>query len=367
MTDLIAQLELPAGGVTVPDVIGQPEADATAAITGAGLVAATSEAPSDVVPVGVVISQDPSPGTSVQEGSTVAIVVSTGPETPATIPVPDVAGQPAADAQAALEAEGFTVTTTEAPSAEVEAGLVIETNPAAGTEVAPGSEVTMVVSSGAEDVVVPDLTGMSIDDATKAAEDVGLTVSFVEDETNPDPDGVVIGQEPAPGTTAPSGSEVVAQLSPDLGEPWAIVTLDPNRLMTITGVGMLPGSTVELSVVDTDKKASVAVQENGSWFATFDLSDVDNDTEFIRVTGVAADTSEYSATFKIPAAGESTDQPTEAAPSDESSGIPVWGWVLIGLAAVAIVLLIVRMVGGSGDGDSSDAAADDQGASKDDA
>ncbi len=358
MTDLLAQIEPPAGGVTVPDVVGQPEADANATITGAGLVAATTEAADETVPAGNVISQDPAAGATADADSTVNIVVSTGPDAPATVPVPDVAGQQAADAQVALEAEGFTVVTTEQPSMDVEAGLVIETNPAAGTEVAPGTEVMIIVSSGAEDVVVPDFTGMSTEDATTAAEDAGLMITFVEDANNPDPEGVVISQEPAAGATVAGETEVVARLSPDLGEPWSIITLDPDRLLTITGVGLLPGSTVELSVLDTDKTASVAVQDNGSWIATFDLSDVDNDTAFVLVEGTAADTSEYSATFKIPAAGESTDQPTNEAPVAESSGFPVWGWVLIGLSVAAIILLIVRMVGGGSSGDEGASGSD---------
>jgi hypothetical protein len=148
----------------------------------------------------------------------------------------------------------------------------------------------------------------------------------------------------------------VAQLSPDLGEPWAIVILDQNRLMTVTGIGMLPGSTVKLSVIDTDLTESVAVQDDGSWSVKFDLSDVDNDTEFLLVEGTAADTSDYSATFKIPAAGQSTEVPTEEV-AEESSGFPIWGWILIAIALIAIVLIIVRMVQGGGDDTTTDDSA----------
>lgn len=345
MTDLIAALAPGGDEVAVPDVVGQTEADATSAITGAGLAAGTSEAADETVPAGSVISQDPAADTTVAVGSTVNIVVSTGPDAPATIPIPDVAGLPEGDAQKALEDTGFVTTSTQQPSANIEIGLVISTNPAAGTEVAPGTSVEMLVSSGPDDVVVPDFVGMTIDEATAAAEAAGLTITFQEDDDNPDPDGVVISQDPAAGTTVEGGSEVVAQLSPDLGEPWAIVTLDTNRQMTVTGVGMLPGSTVSLSVVDTDLTESVAVQDDGSWSASFDLSDVDNDTEFLNVKGTAADTSDYEATFKIPAAGESTDEPTDEVV--EESGFPVWAWIVIALALLAIVLLIIRMVTGS--------------------
>jgi len=346
MTGLIESLA-PGGEVAVPDVVGQTEADAASVITGAGLVSGTSEAADETVPAGSVISQDPAAGTMVAAGSTVNIVVSTGPDAPATVPVPDVAGLPEGDAQKALEDAGFVTTSTQQPSADVEIGLVISTNPAAGTEVAADTSVEMIVSSGPGDVLVPDFVGMSIEEASATAESAGLTITFKEDPDNPDPEGVVIGQDPTAGSTVEGGSEVVAQLSPDLGEPWAISTLDPDLLMTVTGVGMLPGSTVKLSIVDTDLNQSVAVQDDGTWSVQFDLSEVDNDTEFMLVEGTAADTSPWEATFKIPAAGESTDEPTDVVV--EESGFPVWGWVLIGLALIAIVLLIVRMVTGGSD------------------
>jgi hypothetical protein len=356
MKQLRADLGL--GDVTVPDVVGQTEADATAAITGLGLVAAPSEAPDAAVPVGSVISQDPTAGTAVAAGSSVNIVVSTGAS---TVPVPDVVGQPEGDAQAALEGEGFVVTSMEQSSADVEIGLVISTNPTAGTEVAPGTTVEMVVSSGPGEVVVPDIIGMDTDEATAAIEAAGLTISVVEDPNNPDPDGVVIKQDPSAGTTVEGGSEVVAQLSPDLGEPWAIVHLDPNRLMTVAGIGMLPGSTVNLSIIDTDLTESVAVQDDGSWNAKFDLSDVENDTEFLLVKGTAADTTDYEATFKIPAAGQSTEAPAEET-ATEDSGFPVWGWILLGVAVIALVLLIVRMVqGNKADEGGTDAGGTDAG------
>ncbi|MFV9673419.1 MAG: PASTA domain-containing protein, partial [Acidimicrobiia bacterium] len=65
--------------VTVPGVEGKTEAEANSAITGAGLVSAKTEVNSDTVAAGTVISQTPSAGTTVDKGSTVDVVVSTGP------------------------------------------------------------------------------------------------------------------------------------------------------------------------------------------------------------------------------------------------------------------------------------------------
>jgi beta-lactam-binding protein with PASTA domain len=347
MTALIAALTPAPGGVAVPDVVGMTEADANAAITGVGLVAAKTEASDDTVPAGSVVSQDPASGTEVADGSTVNIVVSTGPDAPTTVPVPDVTGKSAADAQAELEAAGFTVVTEEQSSMDVEAGLVIETNPSAGTEVAAGTEVKMVVSSGAGDVVVPDLTGMTIEEGTAAAEGAGLTITFAEDADDPDPEGVVVSQEPLGGTTVEAGSEVVAQLSPAVDDAWVILTLSPERVLTVSGINFQAGSTVDLLVLETDKDAKATVQDDGSWAATADLSDVQNEAELLLVTGTAADGSDYEATFKIPAAGESSDEPTDAVPAEEeSSDTPVWVWIVLGLLVIAIIALGVKMFGG---------------------
>jgi beta-lactam-binding protein with PASTA domain len=339
----------PPSDVTVPNVLDTAEADATVAIEGAGLVVGnTTATPDDTIVAGNVISQTPAAGDTVAAGSAVDIVVSTGPDTPATVPVPDVAGKSAADAQAELEAAGFTVTTEEQGSETVEAGLVIETNPSAGTEVAPGTEVKIIVSTGIGDIVVPDFTGMTIDEATAAAEVAGLTITFVEDADDPDPEGIVVSQEPVGGTTVEAGTEVVAQLSPAIDDAWVILTLSPERVLTASGINFEPGSTVDLIVLETDKDAKATVQDDGSWAATADLSDVQNEAELLLVTGTAADGSDYEATFKIPAAGESTDEPTEevAPVEEESSGVSVWVWILLGLVVVAIVLLGIKMFGG---------------------
>lgn len=357
MTDLIAAISPPAPGeVPVPDVTGQSAADAQATLEAAGFAVASEDQSSEDVAAGLVIATNPAAGTSVAPGSTVTMIVSTGPEAPATVPVPDVTGQSAADAQATLEAAGFAVTTSEQSSEDVEEGLVIETNPTAGTEVAPGTTVNMTVSTGLGDVVVPEFIGMTVPEATEAAKDAGLTISFVEDPDDPDPDGIVVDQDPEAGAEVPPETEVVAQLSPAVGEAWAIVTVDPDRLMTVTGINFQSGSTTELSVVGTNLSATADVGDDGVWVATFDLSGVQNEAETLLVVGTAADGSVYDATFTIPAAGESTDVPVE----EESTGFPWWGWLLIIVALAALAVLIWWFVAGRNQSSSGDGAAAEQ-------
>jgi len=340
MTDLIAAIAPPAPDtVPVPDVAGLPAADGQSAIEAVGLVAATEEQPSTDVEAGLIVETSPVAGTEVDLGSTVTMIVSTGPS---TIPIPDVVGQTAVDAQAALEGEGFVVTITEQASDDIEEGLVMSTNPVAGTEVAPGTTVDMAVSTGPEDVEVPEFIGLSIDEATALAEEVGLTITFVEDPNAPDADGIVVDQTPEPGEMAEFGSEVVAQLSPLIREPYVVVNVDTNRLMTTTGINFLPGSTTDLRVIETGLTAALLVDDDGVWWRSFALGDRQTEVETLLVEGTAADGSEYSAEFLIPPAGGSTDEAAE--PAD--SGFPWWGWVLIGLGVVAIAALIWWLVAG---------------------
>ena len=133
--------------VQVPNVVGATQAAATTTITGAGLtVGSVAMQASNTVAAGSVISQSPTAGTMVANGSAVNLTVSSGP---GTVAVPDVVGHTQADATTAITAAGLIVgTVTQASSASVAKGSVISSAPAAGTQVAPGSSVDLTVSSG---------------------------------------------------------------------------------------------------------------------------------------------------------------------------------------------------------------------------
>ncbi len=134
-----------AGQVKVPPVVGLTQDAANAQLTAAGFTVRAIPQTSATVPTGQVISQSPAAGNMADHGSEVDISVSSGP---ATVKVPDVSGESAAAASANLTRAGFTVTTIQQSSTSTGAGLVIGTNPAAGIEVAPGTKVTIIVSSG---------------------------------------------------------------------------------------------------------------------------------------------------------------------------------------------------------------------------
>ena len=78
--------------VAVPDVVGSSQAGAETQLTGAGFTVVVSQAESDSVPAGSVVSQDPQAGVMATQGSTVRIVVSTG--TPTPTPTPSTSSSP---------------------------------------------------------------------------------------------------------------------------------------------------------------------------------------------------------------------------------------------------------------------------------
>lgn len=193
--------------VTVPDVVGQTQAQAQATLTAANLDLGTiTQAFSDTVPAGQVISQNPAAGTQVNSGSDVAVVISRGP----AISVPSVVGQTQAEAGTTLTAAGLVLgTVTEAFSNTVPFGQVISQNPTAGTDVAAGTAVSVVLSKGPESVGVPNVVGQTLTNAQAAILAAHLTVGTVTNEySDTIPANEVISQDPAGGGTALFGSAV---------------------------------------------------------------------------------------------------------------------------------------------------------------
>jgi beta-lactam-binding protein with PASTA domain len=132
------------GTVSVPALVGLSQAQATEALTSAGLESRVVDAPSATVDEGDVIGQDPAAGLQIDVGSTVALTVSTGP---APVTVPDVTGQTLAQATLALQQAGLVVgSVQQRDDASVPAGEVIGQSPGAGGDVTPGSDVDLTVS-----------------------------------------------------------------------------------------------------------------------------------------------------------------------------------------------------------------------------
>ncbi len=191
--------------VPVPDVVRNTSAVASARLQNAGFAVDIQMARSEDVPEDRVFRQDPNPGERVREGSTVTILVSSGPgdET-----IPPVEGLTRRSATRRLERAGFKVDLRRETSATVPEDRVIESSPEERSRLQKGRTVVLVVSSGPEQTDVPEVIGLSREEARSRLEAAGFEVTVEEQETEDEEPGTVLAQSPEPGTAADEGSAV---------------------------------------------------------------------------------------------------------------------------------------------------------------
>jgi serine/threonine-protein kinase len=194
------------GNVLVPPVENLPREQALKELGDAGLKVTVSDQSSEQVREGFAIRTVPGEGTPVEKGSRVRLFVSTGPE---QVSVPSVTGLSRDSAQDSLRAAGLEVSVREQAADEPE-DQVIAQDPAGGTQVDAGARVTITVSTGPEQVSVPDVRGLSPAAATRQLSAAGLKAvkreSPVTDEAQ---DGLVVDQSPDAGVKVDDGSSVV--------------------------------------------------------------------------------------------------------------------------------------------------------------
>jgi beta-lactam-binding protein with PASTA domain len=192
---------------TVPQVVGIREQAAKFQLRQAKL-ATTVVKRSAAKPRGIVVAQKPASGASVPQGSPVTIVVSNGP---AAGKLPDLVGLAAADAAKQVTDLKLTPVLKQVASKEAP-GTVIAQKPAAGTLAKPGSKVALDVAKSKTSVAVPNLVGQSVQDASAALKQAGLTGrSFYVPSSQPKDQ--VVAQRPPADTKAASGSTVRVNVS----------------------------------------------------------------------------------------------------------------------------------------------------------
>lgn len=208
----------PGAYTSAPDVVGRAEGTALRLLEEAGLDPRTTAAHSDDVPLGHVISTDPGPGDRIERGGPVEVVISQGV---LRLTVPDVTGSAPEAAQDALAAEGFdgSFGLEDAYDQEVPEGQVIRTEPAAGSVVAHGADVTLYVSQGREPIEVPEVVGETADDAVETLDGAGATPQL-QDEAYSDtiPEGHVISQDVVGDALRGDLVNLVISLGPELFE-----------------------------------------------------------------------------------------------------------------------------------------------------
>jgi len=194
--------------VEVSEVRGWSEAEAADELRSSDLEVAVDRRHHEDVPEGRVISQDPEPGTMVDETSTVAIDVSLGP-TP--IEVPALVGEPRDEATATARDLGLEVEQIDRRHHDsVPADHVISQDPEPGTTVHRGQRIEVVVSAGPAPIEVPSVRDEHVDDAIATLEGLGFQVEVdwrggIGAILQP---GRVLDQNPSPGTERLPGATI---------------------------------------------------------------------------------------------------------------------------------------------------------------
>jgi serine/threonine-protein kinase len=193
--------------VSIPNVTGDTTAVASNRLSAAGLNPILDDPVANAsVPAGKVLSTNPPKATRVKKGQSVHIIWSSGPN---FVRVPDVTGKTEAAARAAImQAQLKVGTVTRENSDTVKSGLVIRQTPSGGF-LQSGQKVDLVVSSGKPQVQVPNVVGLSQQDAEAAIRRAGLVPQVVQEDFTTCPSfGSVCRQDPPQGTQVTEGSTV---------------------------------------------------------------------------------------------------------------------------------------------------------------
>jgi beta-lactam-binding protein with PASTA domain len=193
--------------VEVPSVLGMKPEQARDVLQARDLtLSLAGERPDPKVLPGTVSVQAPLPGTQAPRGTGVQATIASA----SAGAVPNLIGARGEDALRQLAAAGLQVGERKATaSTTIPAGSVVQTEPPAGAPVAPGSTVSLVLSSGSPATTVPKVTGMRLSKARKALEDAGFRVGRIRIGSNDDKmGGVILKQEPPDGTATAPGTEI---------------------------------------------------------------------------------------------------------------------------------------------------------------
>ena len=218
--------------VTVPNLDGLNLEEATASLAEFELrLGAQTPEISNRTP-GTVIAQQPAPGESIEQGQAVNVTISTGRE---QATVPQLLGLTSLDAvRTALSDASLQLGDVTEEDSNQPAGYVLAQDPAEGAQLAAGSAVSVVVSSGL--VEVPDVSGVSVAQARSDIAQAGFEIQVIEQESDDlEPPGIVLAQAPPPGTSLERGSIVTITISIE-PEPTESPTPEPTEPIVPTEV-----------------------------------------------------------------------------------------------------------------------------------
>jgi serine/threonine-protein kinase len=192
------------GRKNVPTVVGSTISVATQRLHNEGFKVGYVRDNSDK-PRNTVVGQSPGGGSSVDEGSTVTLNISDGPQMQE---VPNVVALGRRAARRALTDAGFEVQERRVPDDTVGVDRVVRQSPPGNSQAARGQTVTLDVSTGPAQGSVPDVVGKTEDEARTALEGAGFRVTVARKEDPTVKVGTVLDQNPAKGASAARGTPV---------------------------------------------------------------------------------------------------------------------------------------------------------------
>lgn len=172
--------------------------------------------PSDALPAGAILSQEPRPGSKIKTQTPIRVVVSAGPR---LVDVPrNLVGIGRLQAgielrKANLELGNVAVIRTEGHGHDI----VLASDPPPGSSIVPGAKINLLVSSEAtgEEILMPDLYGLTPERARSELARAGLELESTIDEWHPDAaPGTIHRQEPAPGRPVQTGALIRIYVNP---------------------------------------------------------------------------------------------------------------------------------------------------------
>jgi serine/threonine-protein kinase len=202
----------PGSRVVVPSTVGASQTEVSAALDPLGLISMVVEKQfSEEIPEGRVIQSIPEGGGRIDQGGTVKLVISKGPE---RFILPAVAGLTPEAAQNLIGKLPLTLQPlAEEFSTTVPKGYVIDSNPPTGEKLKRGASVIIRVSKGIEQTALSSYVGKSSDQALNELQDAGFAVTSTYGYSETRLAGEVISQKPAGGGTADKGSAVALVIS----------------------------------------------------------------------------------------------------------------------------------------------------------
>ena len=226
------------GGKIVPDVTGMTQADATYMLQNKGFAVRSTTVPSDSTE-GLVLLMDPGAGARQQEGAEVVIHVSTSRT------VPKVVGSSQDSALKALSDNGFENVDVQLERSDEPEGTVLSVSPEEGEKAKASTSITLKV---AQAYTVPDVSGMSYNQAVQAIKDAGLSYTAVYVYSETASEGAIMGVEPAAGSKVPSDTVVVVSLAKSRASE---LTAAARSYLTSTTLTASDGSSFTVSSVDS--------------------------------------------------------------------------------------------------------------------